>query len=206
VTKLSNSGNSLIYSTYLGGEGEDMGVGISVDDGGNALVTGYTDSINFPALNPYQTTLQGTHDIFVTKLSSSGNSLIYSTYLGGGGVDMGIRIAVYDSGYVYVTGYTESSDFPTLNPYQMYQGGGDAFVTKLTLTPQYSCGDVDSDESVTIADVVFLVDYIFMGGAAPQPISLADVDCSGSINIADVVYLIGYIFSGGPAPCDGCKS
>jgi hypothetical protein len=62
-------------------------------------------------------------------------------------------------------------------------------------------GDVDSDGSITIADVVFLIDYIFTGGAAPQPLSVGDVDCSGSINIADVVYLINYIFSGGSAPC-----
>ncbi len=62
-------------------------------------------------------------------------------------------------------------------------------------------GDADGDGSVTIADVVFLINYIFMGGAAPQPVSLGDADCSGSINIADCVYLINYVFSHGPAPC-----
>jgi immune inhibitor A len=65
-------------------------------------------------------------------------------------------------------------------------------------------GDLDGDGSVTIADVVFLINYIFMGGPAPQPLSLGDVDCSGSINIADVVYLINYVFSHGPAPCSAC--
>ena len=64
-------------------------------------------------------------------------------------------------------------------------------------------GDVDGDGSVTVADVVFLINYIFIGGAAPQPLFLGDVDCSGSINIADCVYLIKYIFSGGPEPCAG---
>jgi immune inhibitor A len=66
-------------------------------------------------------------------------------------------------------------------------------------------GDVDGDGSITIADVVFLIDYIFRGGPAPQPLSLGDVDCSGSINIADVVYLINYIFGHGSAPCAECK-
>ena len=95
-----------------------------------------THSSNFPTLNPYQTTYQGgTTDAFVTKLSSSGNSLIYSTYLGGGDDDYGHGIAVDGSGNAYVTGYTASSNFPTLNPYQTtFQGGlvsADAFVTKL---------------------------------------------------------------------------
>jgi len=131
VTKLSSSGSSLIYSTYLGGgEGADFGYGIAVDDGGNAYVTGWTGSSNFPTLNPYQT-YQGSSDVFVTKLSSSGNSLVYSTYLGGGSEDLGHGIAVDVSGYAYVTGYTASSNFPTLNPFQTYQGS-DAFVTKLS--------------------------------------------------------------------------
>jgi len=135
VTKLSSSGNSLMYSTYLSGGGGDYGRGIAVDGSGNAYVTGYTQSSNFPTLNPYQATLQGTQDAFVTKLSSSGNSLTYSTYLGGGDWDWGISIAIDGSGNAYVTGQTGSSDFPTLNPYQMCQGCGydspDAFVTKL---------------------------------------------------------------------------
>ncbi len=71
----------------------------------------------------------------------------------------------------------------------------------LEATFNQTIGDVDGDGSITIADVVFLINYIFLGGAAPYPISLGDVDCSGSINIADVVYLINYVFSHGPAPC-----
>jgi hypothetical protein len=142
VTKLSSLGNSLIYSTYLGGGGDDSGFDIAVDGSGNAYVTGYTYSYNFPTVNPFQSTLHdgtfGGSDAFVTKLSSFGNSLIYSTYLGGGDItgihafDFGLGIAVDGSGYAYVTGYTECSNFPTLNPYQTYQGGTDVFVTKLS--------------------------------------------------------------------------
>ncbi len=133
VTKLSNSGNSLIYSTYLGGSGYDYGYSIAVDGSGSAYVTGSTGSTDFPTLNPYQATINGTSDLFVTKLSSSGNSLIYSTYLGGNDNDYGSGIAVDGSGSAYVTGMTSSTDFPTLNSYQgTYQGGEDAFVTKLS--------------------------------------------------------------------------
>jgi hypothetical protein len=71
--------------------------------------------------------------------------------------------------------------------------------------PDFMCGDADGDGSVTIADVVFLIDYIFRGGAAPQPVAAGDADCSGSINIADCVYMINYIFSHGPQPCEVCK-
>ena len=203
VTKLSSSGNTLIYSTYLGGGNDDEGFGIAVDGSGNAYVTGDTYSFDFPTLNPYQGTFQGYCDVFVTKLSSSGNSLIYCTYLGGASQDNGYGIAVNGSGYAYVTGYTGSSDFPTLNPYQTSQEG-DAFVTKLNWTPDYPCGDVNTDEQIDLLDAVFLINYIFVGGPAPQPLSLADVDCSGRINIADCVCLINYIFSNGPAPCAGC--
>ncbi|TFH64611.1 MAG: hypothetical protein E4G91_05240, partial [Candidatus Zixiibacteriota bacterium] len=115
----------LVYSTYLGGGDGDFGYAIAVDGSGNAYVTGRTLSSDFPTLNPYQATYQGTtgyNDVFVTKLSSSGNSLIYSTYLGGGGDEEGLGIAVDGSGNTDVTGCTWSSDFPTLNPYQTDQG------------------------------------------------------------------------------------
>ena len=131
VTKLSSSGSSLLYSTYLGRSNTDWGYSIAVDGSGCAYMTGYTGSTDFPTLNPYQTD-QNSYDAFVTKLSSSGNSLVYSTYLGGSGYDYGYGIAVDASGSVYVTGWTESTDFPTLNPYQTDQGGRDVFVTKLS--------------------------------------------------------------------------
>ncbi len=67
------------------------------------------------------------------------------------------------------------------------------------------CGDADSDGMITIADVVFLVEYIFVHGAAPNPLATGDADCSGDINIADCVYLVSYIFSHGPQPCAACK-
>ena len=134
VTKLSPSGNSLVYSTYLGGNSEDVGLGIALDGSGSAYVTGYTYSTDFPIQNPFQMNQPG-QDGFVTKLSPSGNSLVYSTYLGGNEEDFGgYSIAVDGSGSAYLTGQTESTDFPTQNPYQMDQPGLDAFVTRLSPT------------------------------------------------------------------------
>jgi hypothetical protein len=139
VAKLSSAGNDLVYSTCLGGDAGDAGHGISVDAEGNAYVTGYAWSSNFPTVNPYQTHQTGS-DAFVTKLNSSGNDLIYSTFLGGWGgggwIDEGNSIAVDAVGNAYVVGYTECIDFPTVNPFQADPGDddGDGFVTKLNAT------------------------------------------------------------------------
>ena len=134
VTKLSASGSSLGYSTYLGGSSDDNGHGIAVDAQGSAYVTGFTGSSDFPTQNPYQGAFAGYSDVFVTKLSTSGNSLVYSTYLGGSAYDHGRGIAVDGQGSAYLTGETYSTDFPIQNPYQGVNAGGwDAFVAKLTV-------------------------------------------------------------------------
>jgi len=104
----------LFYSTYLGGSGDDEGFGIAVDAAGNAYVTGLTSSINFPTTSgALQTAYRGSTDAFVTKLNPTGSGLVYSTYLGGGGFDFGQTIALDALGDAYVTGQTNSSDFPT---------------------------------------------------------------------------------------------
>jgi hypothetical protein len=119
------------YSTFLGGSSSEMGRGITVDASGNAYVTGETASINFPTRNPLQSPFGG--DIFVSKFETEGSALVYSTYLGGDRGDSGSGIAVDNSGNVYVTGYTLSTDFPTVNPLQRTNGGNyDAFVSKLS--------------------------------------------------------------------------
>src|SRR5262249_50683732 len=132
-TKLNSSGTALVYSTYLGGSIADRGRGIAVDASGNAYVTGDTDSTDFPTTpGAFQPTFAGSEDAFVTKLNSSGTALVYSTYLGGNNNDLGSTIAVDASGNAYVTGPTNSDDFPTANAIQPTFGGvQDAFVTKL---------------------------------------------------------------------------
>jgi hypothetical protein len=138
ITKLSSAGNTLVYSTYLGGNDMEFAEGIAVDNSGNAYVTGYTDSLDFPVENAFQENLDSPAesimpDAFITKLSSAGNTLAYSTYLGGKDREIAYGIAVDNEGNAYVTGSTFSIDFPLQNPLQLYQGGRDAFVTKLSL-------------------------------------------------------------------------
>jgi uncharacterized protein (TIGR03437 family) len=132
ATKLAPAGNALVYSTYLGGSGADAGAGIALDGAGSAYVTGFTNSTNFPTQLPNQAAFHGgTYDAFATKLAPAGNTLVYSTYLGGSGDDFGYGIAVDGAGSAYVTGSTNSTDFPTQSPYQTYQGNIDIVVTKL---------------------------------------------------------------------------
>jgi hypothetical protein len=133
VTKINAAGSALVYSTYLGGSGDDGGSGIAVDGSGNAFVTGTTYSTNFPTANPLQASNHGANNAFVTKVNAAGSALVYSTYLGGSGADFGYGIAVDGSGNVYLTGSTGSTNFPTNNPLQASFGGGpdDAFVTKI---------------------------------------------------------------------------
>jgi hypothetical protein len=130
--KLNPAGNTLVYSTYLGGNASDNGNGIAVDAGGNAYVVGDTTSINFPA-SGMQRGNHGGQDAFVAKLSADGSRLLYSTYLGGGNDDRGAGIAVDGSGSAYVTGSTYSADFPVASAFQSRNGGGqDAFIARLS--------------------------------------------------------------------------
>jgi hypothetical protein len=132
LTKFNPAGSELLYPTYLGGSGYDYGRSIALDPSGNAYITGYTTSPNFPTLNPIQDSLSGNSDAFVSKLNSTGSALVYSTYLGGSSHDYGKGIAVDPAGNAYVVGYTYSSNFPTSSPIQESNAGGyDAFVTKI---------------------------------------------------------------------------
>jgi hypothetical protein len=135
VSKLSPSGNSLLYSTFLGGGRSDHGKSIAVDSSGSAYVTGYTLSVDFPLEKPFQETNRGSRDVFVSKLSPEGNSLLFSTYLGGGRDDYGDSIAINSKGSMFVTGWTHSGLFPMKNAYQNTFNSRpeytDVFVTKI---------------------------------------------------------------------------
>ncbi len=138
---------ALIYSTYLGGSGDDTAEGIATDAAGNVYVAGTTSSVDFPTSHAYDATPNGSNDVYVAKLNASGTALIYSTYVGGGGDDWvgddyvdlvqnisGIHggLAVDTNGNVYVTGWTLSLNFPMRNAYQAANGGGaDVFLFKL---------------------------------------------------------------------------
>ncbi len=139
VAKLDVSGSSLLYSDFIGGSSDDYGQAIALDSENNAYLTGYTCSSDFPMVNGFQTSMVACWDGFVSKLSTDGSSLLYSTYLGGSNQTQPYAIAVSSSNDMYVAGYTYATDFPLRNAYQATvspNGGGVygqyGFVTHLT--------------------------------------------------------------------------
>jgi aldose sugar dehydrogenase len=130
VFKLNGQGNSLVYSTYLGGEENDSSEGITVDAQGNAYVIGGTKSFAYPTtLGAYQGSRAGDTDAVLTKFNAAGSGLLFSTFLGGGGTDRGSGVVVDSTGKAYIAGFTASADFPTENAFQNSPGGSfDAFV------------------------------------------------------------------------------
>jgi len=135
VTEIKADGSATIYSTYLGGSATNDALGIAVDSAGEAVVTGTTNSTNFPTANAAQTTNAGGYDVFVTKFNSAGTGLLFSTYYGGTLDESGTGIALDSFGDAYVTGRTASSTFPVSGSFQgALSGTSDAFVTELSNT------------------------------------------------------------------------
>jgi hypothetical protein len=159
VTKLNATGSALPYSTFLGGAVYDEGFGLALDPVGNAHVTGFTGSADFPATaGAFDTTYNGGLDVFVSVLNAAGSALLYSTFLGGTGSESANAIVLDRSGNTYVTGGTGSADFPaTAGAFDTtYNGGYDVFVSVLNAVGSalvYSTflGGVDRDEGVGIA-------------------------------------------------------
>lgn len=158
VTKLNPAGTAFTYSVLMGGGYSDTATGIAVDTSGDAYIVGYTSSTDFPTTSgAFQASNAGDSDVFLSKLNSTGTSLVYSTYLGGSGVDYGRAVAVDSSGDAFVTGSTQSTDFPTMNPLQVgNDGGSDAFLSEFNPTGTallYSTylGGTGADEGLAIA-------------------------------------------------------
>ena len=156
VTVINAAGTGYVYSTFLGGSGNDVGNGIAVDSLGNAYITGLTESANFPLQSPLPGQGAfggGASNAFVTKLNPTGTApLVYSTYLGGSQADFGASIAVDGSNNAYVTGQTNSPNFPTMGATQSaLKGGIDAFVSEINSTGSalafstYLGGSLDED-------------------------------------------------------------
>ena len=192
MSKISGNGATKFYATYLGGASDDSGLGIAVDSSGNAYVTGQTQSTNFPLMNPLSASLQFI-DAFVTKLNAGG-VLLYSTYLGGTGVEQGTGIAVDNIGNAYVTGSTNSAtDFPhTLGAFQTSNhstlGSDNGFVTKL---------------NTTLIGAASLIYSTYLGGAlADQALAIAiDGSSAGCTGVgAACACVTGSATSGPGAP------
>jgi hypothetical protein len=157
VTRLSPSGSAIIFSTVLGGSGQDLAWGLALDSRGNVYVTGEAGSTDFPLVRPlpssFGTGVAG--DVFVTKLSAGGRSILYSTYLGGDNLEFGAAVAVDGAGNAYVTGSAftaRTATFPIVGGFQPTPGaasepfGGniDAFVAKIA-DNSGSCPDEITD-------------------------------------------------------------
>ena len=186
VAKLDTNASgaaSLVYSTYLGGSGDDSGGGIAVDNTGNVYITGNTTSTDFPTTaNAFQANYGGFTDAFVTKLSPDGSALLYSTYLGGSDTDAASRIAVDDSGNAYIVGYyTTSTDFPTTNGalQSEYGGGKDTFVAKINTRGQAAL-TVSAPVSLTYGETATLTASGGSGTGAVTFSAGASTGCSVS--------------------------
>ena len=193
---------TLIYSTYLGGSYYERDSSITVDGDGNALVTGYTYSSDFPLLNAFQPSISGEEDVFVTKIASDG-TVVYSTYLGGSGSEYDFSITVDGDGNALVTGYTESSDFPLLNAFQPSFGGEkDVFVTKIASdgtvvystylggsgSEYYSSITVDGDGNALVTGSTSSSDFPLLNAFQPSNSGETDVFVTKIASDGTVVY------------------
>ncbi len=159
VSVLNNNGSGLVYSTFLGGVGDDHSYGIAVNTSGNAYVTGSTSSSTYPVTSgAFDETHNGDRDAFVSVLNNSGSGLVYSTFLGGVNNDYAFGIAVDISGKAYVAGYTDSGNYPTTSGAhnEAYSGNHDGFVSVLNsngsdLVHSTFLGGTDYDRAKGIA-------------------------------------------------------
>ncbi len=135
VAGLSAAGNQLLFCTYLGGSLDNRAFAIALDRWNNIYVAGTTSSSDFPMLKPVQSSRRGAQDAFIAELNPQGSALVFSTYWGGTGFDQANGIAVDRQGDVYVTGDTQSTDYPVRGGVQAVNRGGlDAFVVKLGMS------------------------------------------------------------------------
>jgi hypothetical protein len=181
----------LSYSTYIGGNNNDVGIGIDVDGQGNAYIAGWTNStLNFPRVGARQSTLAGVIDAFVTKVSADGKTFLYSTYLGGSGTDEAEGIAVDALGDMYVTGYTNSMDFPTNSGTIGTHGGYDEFAVKLdptgaTLLYSRLIGGLSNDYAFGIAidslGDAYIAGQTNSGGATGLDITMDSLAPNGAL-------------------------
>ena len=168
VTKLSPDGSSLEFTTVLGGSQFDFALGVDLDSAGNVWLTGDTESDDFPLANPLQAAMAGIEffDAWIASVDGGDGSLAFSTYLGGSALDSGQDIEVAADDAVYVTGFTLSNDFPTVNPAQPAPGGNvDAFLARLapgatSITFSTYLGGEETDRGISLGVDAFGNAYV----------------------------------------------
>src|SRR5882672_6698005 len=203
VTKLNSTATALVFSTYLGGSADNAATSVAVDSAGNAFVTGFTNSTNFPTsagvtqpshstgLCAFGTLSIECPDAFVTKFSSAGSRL-YSTYLGGAGADVGLGVAADSQGNAYITGTTNSTNFPTSNPFQTNPGGGTCTFRGHGGAPfSFTCPDVFVSELDSTGATLLFSSYL--GG------NNADIGTGIAVDASNNIYLTGATLSTGLA-------
>src|ERR1700733_817860 len=160
----------LVYSTYLGGSGDEQLSGIAVDSAGSLYLAGYTASTDFPLAKPGSLLAGATH-VFVAKLDSTGSNLVYADYIGGNSQDYGYALVLDSANEVYVTGTTSSSNFPVVSSYQAsLLGSFNGFLTKLS------------------ADGSSLLYSTYLGGSSSDVASTIAIDGGGSVLVAGYTY------------------
>jgi hypothetical protein len=177
LTKLSPAGDQLLFSTYLGGSGREFGKGVTLDASGNPILVGWTESTDFPLQKPLQSVINGPGPVtalngFVTKISSAGDKILYSSYFGGGAQSGINSVALDSSGGIYFLGVVSSGGLQVKNPIQSTFGGGQGnlLIAKLT-----AAGD-----SIVYATYLGGTTFDFIGGLA--------VDHDGTVYITGTTY------------------
>ncbi|MHA1907828.1 MAG: SBBP repeat-containing protein, partial [Candidatus Thorarchaeota archaeon] len=175
LIKVDSSGSSIVFSTFLGGDRDDHIFGLALDTSGNVYVAGFTTSADFPTVNAYNDTKGAQSDGFLTKYDPTGQTMLYSTFLGGVSLDVIRDLAIDSDGYCYLTGQTGSSNFPTANAMNStYNGGLDIFITKM------KPGEPGLNYST------------FYGGTGNEDTRSHAVDSSGNIYFTGISYAAGY--------------
>ena len=195
VAKLAANGAAMLYATYLGGSANDEAKRVAVDASGNAYVVGVARSADFPLQRPFTASLGGTTDAFVAKLDSTGSSLIYSTYLGGSGNERGLGIAVDSAQQAYVTGWTNSTNFPvTSSAFQRTIGYPDPAVTNAFITKLNAAGD-GLVYSSYLGGKWCLAPGVFQCFGLFNPDEGIDAGTAVAVDAAGYAYVGGYVTS-----------
>ena len=166
LARLSTSDGAILYSSFFGASGADEFHDLAVGPSGDLYLTGVTDSTDFPTVNPLQASLAGLRDAFVVRLSSDARTILYSTYLGGWNYDPGQAIGLDSAGNIYVAGYTQSNDFPTVDAVQSVWGG-----------------DYDVWAARISADGSHLDYSTYLGGSRYEAPARIAVDPSGTVTL-----------------------